>query len=446
MKDRFVLGIIIILSWVVLLVLQNYLPMPSPVYFMLGIMFSYAVLIQAAQYHQRRKKRKLLKKRIIDENEAEKKKYKPFVSILIPAHNEEFVIEKTVENILSIDYEQFELIVIDDRSTDNTAEVLKKLSEKYKNFKYHLREKDAFPGKSAVLNEALLLTKGEVICVFDADARVKPNFLKKIVPYLAEPDVGAVQARKIISNKGLNLLTRCQDNEYALDTHFQLGRDSIKGAVELRGNGQLIKREALLEIGGWNNYTLTDDLDISTRLHLKGWDIRLCPAVHVFEEGITNFIPLLRQRRRWIEGSIRRYTDNFTDLLFSKQISLRVRLDMWAYIIEFILPVWLVSEYFIQGFKFIKGHENNILITLLIIPALFLFFISGLVYSLRRYKRLSFWVALKQAVETGIYMTIVWVPVVFYIMVKIIFYERTMDWGKTAHGTPAEPAPVPVTE
>lgn len=59
-----------------------------------------------------------------------------------------------------------------------------------------------------------------------------------------------------------------------MDTYFQAGRDSVKGAVELRGNGELIKREALEDINGWNNYTIVDDLDMSTRLHIKGWDVR----------------------------------------------------------------------------------------------------------------------------------------------------------------------------
>jgi len=436
LKDRFVLGILIILSWAVLIILQKYVPIPSPIYILLGVMVLYTLLIQAAQYHQKRKKRKLIKKGLFEKIEAEKREYKPFVSILIPAHNEEFVIKDTIDNVLAIEYENFEVIVIDDRSTDNTAKVLEKLSAEYEKLSCHIRDKDAFPGKSAVLNEILPLTKGEVICVFDADARVKSNFLKKIIPYLSDPDVGAAQARKIISNKEINLLTRCQDNEYALDTHFQLGRDCIKGAVELRGNGQLVKKEALIAIDGWNNFTLTDDLDISTRLHLKGWDIRLCPDVSVYEEGVLKFLPLLRQRRRWVEGSIRRYLDYFLDVIISKEISFRVRIDMLAYIIEFILPIWLVSEYCIQGFKFIKGFENNILITLSIIPAIALFFISGLVYSLRKYKRLSILNATKQAVETMFYMLIVWVPVVSFIVFKIIFSKRTMDWGKTAHGTP----------
>lgn len=449
MKDRFVLGILIILSWAILIILQKYVPIPSPMYILLGVMILYTLLIQTAQYHQKRKKRKLIKKGLFEKIEAEKREYKPFVSILIPAHNEEFVIKDTIANALAIEYEHFEVIVIDDRSSDNTAKVLEDLASEYENLRCHIRDKEAFPGKSAVLNEILPLTKGDVICVFDADARVKPNFLKKIIPYLADPEVGAVQARKIISNKEVNLLTRCQDNEYALDTYFQLGRDCIKGAVELRGNGQLVKKEALIAIDGWNNFTLTDDLDLSTRLHLKGWDIRLCPDVNIYEEGVLSFLPLLRQRRRWVEGSIRRYLDYFLDVIISKDISFRVRIDMMAYIIEFILPIWLVSEYCIQGFKFIKGVENNILVTLTIFPAIALFFISGLVYSLRKYKRLPFLVSIKQAFETGIYMFIVWVPVVSFIIFKIIFSKRTMDWGKTAHGAAAilnEPDPVKVAE
>ena len=83
--------------------------------------------------------------------------YKPFVSIMIPAHNEDQVIANTVENVLAIDYPNFEIIVIDDRSTDDTANVVNSLAEKYPNIKALIRDNDAFPGKSAVLNDALKL-------------------------------------------------------------------------------------------------------------------------------------------------------------------------------------------------------------------------------------------------------------------------------------------------
>ncbi|OGH98096.1 MAG: hypothetical protein A2104_05605 [Candidatus Melainabacteria bacterium GWF2_32_7] len=427
MKDRITLAILIIFLWIFLIIFQKYIPAPSSIYIVLGFMAFYAILIQTAQYHQKRK----LKKHPIKLDNT----YEPFVSILIPAHNEENVIENTLLNILSVDYNKYEIIVIDDRSTDNTAFVLNKLSQKYpEKVKYYTRKKDAFPGKSAVLNEAIQTVQGEVICVFDADAKINPDFFKKILPYLADTDTGAVQVRKVISNKDINLLTRCQNNEYALDTHFQRGRDAIRGAVELRGNGQLIKKEALIDVKGWNNYTITDDLDISTRLHLKNWDIRFCIDTEVYEEGVVKFLPLLKQRRRWVEGSIRRYLDYFTPVLFSRDVSLRVSLDMLAYISEFVLPLWLVFEWCIQGFKIIRGVEHNILSSLTVIPAIFIFFLFGLIYSLRKYNKLDLFQAAKQAIETVIYVVIIWPPLVSFIVFKIIFMKRTMDWGKTVHG------------
>ena len=223
----------------------------------------YCIYMQIAVKHKKLKQKK--------QPEELNWNYKPFVTVMIPAHNEQDVIEKTVENILAMDYEKYEIIVIDDRSEDNTAQKLKELEEKYEKVTALIRAKDSFPGKSAVLNEAMAFAKGEAILVFDADARVKPDFLTKLVPHLEKDNVGAVQAAKVIINRDENFLTRCQDNEYALDAHFQIGRNSIKGAVELRGNGELIKREALADINGWNNYTITDDLDMSTRLHIKGW-------------------------------------------------------------------------------------------------------------------------------------------------------------------------------
>ena len=280
MRERILLFIILTGLGVFLYIFQNHVNTVVGFVILCVCMVVYGLYSIAATMYQKRKMKK--NPPVINEG------YKPFVSVMIPAHNEEGVITETVENIRAIDYPNFEIIVIDDRSSDNTSSVILGLAEKYENVIAMVRKPDAFPGKSAVLNDALEVAKGDAILVFDADATVEPDFLNKLIPNLEPSDVGAVQARKIIRNKNVNLLTKCQNNEYTMDTHLQVGRDAVKGAVELRGNGELIKRSALEDIGGWNNYTITDDLDMSTRLHIKGWDVRFCPVCSRFsgrEEG-----------------------------------------------------------------------------------------------------------------------------------------------------------------
>ncbi len=429
MRERFLLFIILSCLGVFLYVFQNYVNTTVGFVILCVCMVTYGLYSIAATKYQKRK----LKKHppVVNEN------YKPFVSIMIPAHNEESVIANTVENILQIDYPAFEIIVIDDRSSDDTAAVINELASKYKNLKALIRDKDAFPGKSAVLNDALKIADGEAILVFDADATVEPDFLNKLVPNLEPADVGAVQARKIIRNKDVNFLTRCQNNEYTLDTYLQVGRDAVKGAVELRGNGELIKRQALEDIGGWNNYTITDDLDMSTRLHIKGWDVRFCPEACVYEEGIIYVFPLFRQRRRWLEGTIRRYLEYSGEAIKSKKMSLRARLDMGIYITQFIMPLWFMMELVSRITKFVmdKTDFHNVLWSSLIVSAVVgVGFILAIRYSLRRYDLVPRLSALKQAFETTVYFLIIWFPMELFICGKILFCKKDMNWGKTAHG------------
>lgn len=426
MKERIALLIIISFLIAFLIIFQNYFNTIWAIIFLIGFMFLYTFYMYCAMKYRKRK----LKKNppVVNYN------FHPFVSIMIPAHNEAEVIQKTVENVLGLDYKDFEIILIDDRSEDDTASIIKKLEKEHKNIKTLIREKSATAGKSAVLNDAFKIAKGDAVLVFDADAKVEKDFLDKMVAALDGADIGAVQAQKVIINAKQNFLTQCQYNEYILDTHLQAGRDAVRGAVELRGNGELIKREAINSIHGWNEETIVDDLDMSTRLHVKGWDIRFVLDAKVYEEGVIDFGALIRQRRRWVEGSIRRYLEYIGDVFTSCDMSLRVGFDLIAYITEFLLPFWLIAEIAIQAFHFVKGYENCILSSITLVFATGIFFTCGFVYSLRRYAGLSFLKAFIQAILTSIYFLAIWFPIAMFIIFKIIFTKKTMDWGKTRHG------------
>ncbi len=426
MKERIALLIIITSLTAFLIVFQNYFNTLWAIVFLICIMVLYSLYSYAVTKYKKRKLRK--NPPIVNYD------FHPFVSILIPCHNEHEVIEKTAQNILNLDYKDFEIILIDDRSSDDTAEIIKNLEKKYDKITAIIRDKNATPGKSAVLNEAMQIAKGEAILVFDADAKVEKDFLSRMIVELEPADVGAVQAQKVIINAKQNFLTQCQYNEYILDTHLQVGRDAIRGAVELRGNGELIKRQALKSINGWNEDTITDDLDMSTRLHVKGWDIRFCPDIKVYEEGVVTFSALIRQRRRWVEGSIRRYLEYAVDIFTSKDMSLRVGFDLIAYISEFLLPFWIITEIIIQAFHFVKGMENCILSSLFLLIATAIFFALGFIYSLKKYSNLTLWHAFYQAIVTSIYFITIWFPIAIFIIFKIVFTKKSMDWGKTQHG------------
>jgi 1,2-diacylglycerol 3-beta-glucosyltransferase len=425
-----------------MMVSERLLPQLSGAGFIYTFIIGYTGLQSLAQAHRKRQEIKQAKQlqtgEIIVETVAHDAPC-PAIALLVPCHNEASVISHTIDTLMRLDYPNFTLWVIDDRSTDNTPDILTALQHKYDGrFHWFSRAADATPGKSAVLNDARRrLAQADMVAVFDADAHVEPDFLTRLLPYLADDRVGAVQARKVMSNAHTNLLTICQQYEYCLDAHFQCGRDVVHGAVELRGNGQLLRLKAVDSVGGWNENTVTDDLDLSTQMHLAGWDVRFVHKVIVQEEAITTFLPLLRQRRRWAEGSLVRHLTYSGKLLTSPHVSLRATIDMIAWFTQFLLPIWLVLDYMLLGVDWLVWGTTDrvhLISALLVVPLMSIFFTSSLMIGIRRFAKLGWWPCFHWACTTGTYMTVVWFPVVFWVLLRMLFKSKKgLDWGKTVH-------------
>jgi 1,2-diacylglycerol 3-beta-glucosyltransferase len=180
---------------------------------------------------------------------------KPFISIIIPAHNEEFTIERCVRSLAELDYYQenqrnYEIIVINDGSTDKTGNVLSNLKKDFNFLRIITRKPPrAGKGKGYVLNDGVRICQGEVIAVFDADARIKPDFLSRIVPYLDDKDVAGVQARVRMYNADRNLLTKMQEVEFSIFGNVILrARDIMGKSGFLGGNGQLTRKNLLKKL------------------------------------------------------------------------------------------------------------------------------------------------------------------------------------------------------
>lgn len=270
----------------------------------------------------------------------------PLVSILVAAKNEEAVITRLVKTLCALDYPAhcYELWVIDDNSTDQTPLILQQLTKEYTQLRVFYRSANASGGKSGALNQVLPLTKGEIIAVFDADAQVSPDMLLRVLPLFKRDELGAVQVRKAVSNGSENGWTRGQVAEMALDSFYQRQRIAIGGIGELRGNGQFVRREALERCGGWNEATITDDLDLTFRLHLDQWDVDFMAVPAVEEEGVTRAIALWHQRSRWAEGGYQRYLD-YWQLILRNRMGTRKTIDLFMFwVIQYLLPTAIVPD------------------------------------------------------------------------------------------------------
>ncbi len=406
------------------------------------IMALHTIYTFFAQFHRRHNPRPL------------STEYLASIDIFVSAHNEETVIRKTIEHLLSLSYPKLQIYIIDDRSQDGTwsemmqvttdHSVMSKQEEAEEEaaeivkinprLTYIRRKAQSFPGKAAALNDAFAVSNSEVICVLDADARIEDSFLGNIVRYLDDPNVGAVQAQKVISNPSKNFLTRCQFHEYAMDTYLQMGRDSIRGATELRGNGELIKREALEHFDGWNEDTLTDDLDLSTCLHVNGWDIRFSPENTVYEEGVATWDAFIRQRRRWAEGSMRRYLNYFLQLFTPGNLSLNQIFDTFFFFGQFCLPLWLTLDFIYELFRLFTHQETYLSFYMLVSMSVAAIAFVTQFNGLRIYKQQKFWEAVINTIITNIYLCSTWLVVILITYRKILFSRTVGTWTRTPHG------------
>jgi 1,2-diacylglycerol 3-beta-glucosyltransferase len=363
--------------------------------------------------------------------------FKPFVSMIVPAKNEEKVITETVREMMKVVYHNsdgtpnYELMVIDDASTDRTLEILTGLQEQYPNLRVHHRDQVPHPSKAAVLNDVLDKCNGEIQAIFDADARIQPNFLERIIPYLSDPKVGGVQAQKRISNADVNELAAAQEDELIMLMSLGENQDLAEGAVDMRGNGMIVKRSAVKDVGGWNENALTEDLDMSARLHLNKWDVRYCPDIYVMEEAVTTIKALYKQRKRWAEGGLRRYLDYMPEF-FEPNTPLIKKLDMFAFFMAIYLPLWIFIGLIFSVVGSIQSGELKIAVVvyfsiLLAIVLMINTFIGLRSSGLRKKRRLFY-----RTIRSMIFNTH-WLIVMPVVSFKILFQWKPTAWVKTEH-------------
>ena len=270
----------------------------------------------------------------------------PAVDLVVAARDEEAVIGRLVERLAALSYpaDRLKIWIVDDGSEDRTPEVLSEYQARFPQLQVLRRPRDAGGGKSGALNAVLPNLQGRWLLVLDADAQLQPDLLERLVRFAEQGGWSAVQLRKSVVNPDLNWLTRAQAMEMALDAVIQQGRLFSGGVVELRGNGQLLQREAVLSCEGFNEATVTDDLDLSFRLLVQQQPVALLWDPPVQEEAVTAWGALWRQRQRWAEGGLQRFFDYWPQLTGSEVPAAR-KLDLSCFfLLQYALPVMAAAD------------------------------------------------------------------------------------------------------
>jgi cellulose synthase/poly-beta-1,6-N-acetylglucosamine synthase-like glycosyltransferase len=226
----------------------------------------------------------------------------PAVSVLIAAYNEGRVIENTLRSVVNTDYPgPLEFIVVDDGSTDDTAEVVRQFTTSHPNVRL-VRQANA--GKSAALTNAIAHASHGVLVFLDADTHFERQTIRALVERLEDPKVAAVSGHAKVGNRR-NFVTHCQCLEYACG--FNLDRRAYSEwncITVIPGAVSAIRRSALDEAGGFTHDTLAEDTDLTLTFHRLGYRLDYAPEALAWTEAPETWRGLAKQRFRWCFGTM----------------------------------------------------------------------------------------------------------------------------------------------
>jgi cellulose synthase/poly-beta-1,6-N-acetylglucosamine synthase-like glycosyltransferase len=233
----------------------------------------------------------------------------PIVTVQLPIYNERYVVERLIRATCALDYplDRLEIQVLDD-STDDTSRLAATAVDTLRRLGHdvvHIRRETRVGFKAGALAHGLSLARGELVAVFDADFVPPSGFLLDLVHHFGDPRVGMVQARWGHLNREYSVLTRVQS--ICLDGHFvieHVARHRAGRFFNFNGTAGMWRRSCIESAGGWQSDTLTEDLDLSYRAQLQGWEFVFLPQVVAPAELPADNDAFKTQQHRWTMGSV----------------------------------------------------------------------------------------------------------------------------------------------
>ena len=282
------------------------------------------------------------------------------ISVLIPMHNEEKVLDTVLTALLECDYDadRLEIIPINDNSTDKTREMLDEYHRKYE-FIRPLHRNCADRGKPVGLNDAMRMARGEIIIVFDADYRPARSMLKQIALAFEDPQVGAVMGRVIPYNTNKNMLTRLINLErsggYQVD---QQARYNLRAIPQYGGTVGGFRRDFLLSTGGFNPKVLAEDTELTYRLITNGWKVVYANSAECYEESPESWNVRGWQIRRWARGHNEVLFRYLIPTITSPHLNLFQKIDGLFLLFIYAVPVLLLFGWGVSLALFFLGRMD----------------------------------------------------------------------------------------
>ncbi len=363
----------------------------------------------------------------------------PMVSILIPAHNEEIVIEDTIKSMINLNYpkEKLEIIIVNDNSSDSTGSIAESYACQYNFIKVvHTIPPSAGKGKSIALNQGFNHSTGEFIVVYDADNMPEPDAVQNLVLVLQKDEKAGVSIGKFrVTNANNNILTKFIDIEtITFQWLAQGGRWYWFKLSTIPGTNFAIRRSILETLGGWDEKALSEDTELSIRVYNLGYYIRFYPAAITWEQEPESWGVWWKQRTRWARGNI--YVIKKYILKFNKLENKKVIIDLIYFLFTyFIFLAGIFVSHSILIINLFVDLELNIGLVFYVLLILgFLLFVIELLLSLSIEKNQ---ISLKNFFTISLlYFTYsqIWLLLIvksFYLEIKRVILRQEIVWDKT---------------
>jgi biofilm PGA synthesis N-glycosyltransferase PgaC len=232
---------------------------------------------------------------------GESESAQPPVTIIVPVHNEAVVIESALRSLLDLDYPEYEVIVVDDGSTDGTYRIASRLEGRYGNVNVRVVTKTN-GGKASALNAGVAMARTPFVLCMDGDSRLARDTLRHAMRHFADPRIGAVAGNVKVVNRN-NAWTRLQALEYIEGLNMPRRAQGFLRVVNIiPGPIGIFRRDVLMSVGGYDTDTFAEDADVTLKILTSGWHIAYEERAIAWTEAPETFLQLIKQRYRWTRG------------------------------------------------------------------------------------------------------------------------------------------------